>query len=151
MELVFWLVLMLILLLIEAATVGLVSLWFAAGSLVALISAMLGAPLWLQVVLFVLVSGVLLAALRPLTRKLLAPRIIRTNADSVIGSTGLVTDTVDNIAATGQVKLGPMYWTARSTTGAPIAPGTMIRVDRIEGVKVYVTAAPQAEDPQIQN
>lgn len=147
MDLIFWLVLMIVLLLIEAVTVGLVSLWFAAGSLFALIAAALGAPLWLQTLIFFLISGILLAALRPLTQKLLVPRITRTNVDSVIGSTGLVTAPVDNIAATGQVKLGAMYWTARSTTGELIAPGTMIRVDRIEGVKVFVTPVPTAENP----
>lgn len=136
-----WLVLMVLFCLVEASTVSMVSLWFAAGSLAAMIAAMLNAQLWLQVVLFFAVSGILLAALRPLVRKYLTPKLTKTNVDSVIGSTGLVTVAVDNIKAEGQVKLGTMVWTARSTTGDPIPEGTLIRVDRIEGVKVCVTPA----------
>ena len=85
------------------------------------------------------VSSVLLAALWPLTKKFLKPKLTATNVDSVIGSTGTVTATIDNLAASGQVKLGAMYWTARSTSGETIAEGIVIRVDRIEGVKVYVS------------
>jgi membrane protein implicated in regulation of membrane protease activity len=83
----------------------------------------------------------LLACLRPLARKHLTPRITRTNVDSVVGAQGFVTADIDNVAAAGQVKLGAMYWSARSTSGAPIPEGTLVRVDRIEGVKVYVSPA----------
>ena len=136
-----WLLLMVLFCVVEASTVSMVSLWFAAGSLVAMIAALLNAQLWLQVVLFFAVSGILLAALRPLVRKYLTPKLTKTNADSVIGATGLVTVAVDNIKAEGQVKLGAMVWTARSTSGDPIPVGTLVRVDRIEGVKVFVTPA----------
>ena len=91
--------------------------------------------------LFLLVSGVLLVTLWPLTKKYLNPKVTSTNIDSVIGSTGLVTAPIDNVSATGQVKLGAMEWTARSTSGAPIPEGTMVKVDKIEGVKVFVTPA----------
>ena len=80
-----------------------------------------------------------LIALRPLFRKFIRPRLTATNVDSVIGTTGLVTASVDNITAVGQVKLGAMEWTARSTSGAPIPAGTLVKVDRIEGVKAFVT------------
>jgi membrane protein implicated in regulation of membrane protease activity len=86
-------------------------------------------------------SGALLAALWPLTKRFLKPNLTATNVDSVIGSTGYVTAAIDNVAARGQVKLGAMEWTARSTTGTPISEGTLIRVDRIEGVKAYVSPA----------
>ena len=69
------------------------------------------------------------------------PKLTPTNVDSVIGSTGLVTVAIDNVSAAGQVKLGAMFWTARSTSGAPIPKDTLIRVDRIEGVKVFVSPA----------
>ena len=135
-----WLVLLVIFLLAEAATVTLVSLWFAAGSLAAMAVSLMGAPLWLQILVFLAVSVLLLAALRPLVRRYLKPRISKTNVDSVIGSQGFVTEAIDNLAACGQVKLGSMYWTARSTSGEPIPIGTRVRADRIEGVKVFVSA-----------
>ena len=86
-----------------------------------------------------MVSGALLLMLRPIVRRYLVPKITPTNVDSLVGSTGLVTEAIDNVTASGQVKLGAMEWTARSTTGENIPQGTLIRVDRIEGVKVYVT------------
>lgn len=138
---IIWLVLLVIFLIAEASTVTLVSLWFATGSLVALIAGLLGGPLWLQVGLFLLVATLSLIALRPLVRKFLTPKITATNVDSVIGSTGLVTAPIDNIAATGQVKLGAMVWTARSSSGTPIPEGTLVKVDKIEGVKVFVSPA----------
>jgi membrane protein implicated in regulation of membrane protease activity len=123
----------------EAATVTVISLWFAAGALAAMAAALLGAGIWLQIGVFLAVSAVALTALRPLVRKYLTPKLTATNVDSVIGSEGLVTAAIDNLTAQGQVKLGAMYWTARSTSGDPIAEGTRIRVDRIEGVKVFVS------------
>ena len=138
MDTIIWLVLLIVFLILEAVTVTMVSLWFAAGSLVAMIAAMLGAQIWLQAVLFLAVSGILLAALRPLVRKHITPKLTKTNVDAVIGSTGLVTVAIDNVTAEGQVKLGAMEWTARSVSGAPIAKGTLVKVDRIEGVKVFV-------------
>lgn len=138
---IIWLVLFVLLLLLEASTVSLVCIWFAAGSLVAMVIGLLGGPVWLQVLGFLVISAGLLLALRPLVRKYFNPRLTRTNADAVIGSTGLVTQAIDNAAAVGQVKLGAMYWTARSTSGEPLAEGTLIRADRIEGVKVFVSPA----------
>lgn len=142
MELVaiIWLGLLVFFLVVEAACpLHLVSLWFAAGSLVALIVYLLQGPLWLQVTLFLLVSCALLIALWPLSKKYLTPKLTATNVDSVIGSTGLVTAAVDNVRAEGQVKLGAMVWTARSTSGESIPEGTLVKVDRVEGVKVFVT------------
>ena len=140
----FWLVLTIALLAAEASTVTLVSLWFAAGALTAMVVSLLNGALWLQTGAFLAVSVVLLLALRPLARKYFTPKITKTNVDSVIGSTGLVTAPIDNLSATGQVKLGAMYWTARSTTGEPISEGTSVTVDRIEGVKVFVTAVKES-------
>ena len=138
---IIWLALLVLFLILEASTITLVSLWFAAGALAALLASLLHASIGVQIVLFVVVSACLLTLLRPLVRKYLDPKLTKTNADSIIGSTGLVTVAIDNISAAGQVKLGAMYWTARSTSGAAIPEGTLIRVDRIEGVKVFVTPA----------
>lgn len=134
-----WLGLVILFLIAEGATVSLISLWFAAGAVVAMFAALLGAGAWLQTGLFLVVSGALLLMLRPIVRRYLVPKITPTNVDSLVGSTGLVTESIDNVTASGQVKLGAMEWTARSTTGENIPQGTLIRVDRIEGVKVYVT------------
>ena len=141
----FWLILLVIFLVAEAGTVALVSLWFAAGALAALVAALLGGGMLWQMGMFLLVSAGLLLALRPWAKRYLNPKITRTNVDSVIGSAGLVTSEVDNVKATGQVKLGAMEWTARSTSGDPIPAGPMVTVDRIEGVKVFVTPVKEAQ------
>lgn len=139
-EVLIWLALMVIFLIIEAACpFHLVSIWFAVGALVSVFVSMLGGELWLQILLFVVVSCGLLGLLWPFTKKFLNPRLTKTNIDLVIGSEGYVTGAIDNLSATGQVKLGAMEWTARSSNGKPIPAGTLVRVDRIEGVKVYVT------------
>lgn len=139
---IIWLGLMVIFLIVEAACpFHLVSIWFAVGALIAVVVSMLGGPIWLQVTLFLVVSCALLIALWPLVRKFLTPKLTKTNVDSIIGSTGLVTIAIDNVAAVGQVKLGAMVWTARSTSGAPIGEGTLVLVDRVEGVKVFVSPA----------
>lgn len=137
----FWLALMVFFLMTEVATVGLVSLWFAAGALVAALVGLLGGGIGLQVAAFLLVSGALLALLRPFARKYLTPKITHTNVDSVVGTLGIITQAVDNLRSEGQVKLGAMTWTARSASGEPIAKGTTVRVDRIEGVKAIVSPA----------
>lgn len=142
MELVviLWMGLLVLFLIVEAACpLHLVSLWFAAGCLAALVVHFFGGALWLQITVFLVVSCVLLAALWPLSKKYLKPKLSATNVDSIIGSTGYVTAAVDNIHGKGQVKLGAMEWTARSTTGEAIPVETLVRVDRIEGVKVFVT------------
>ena len=135
---IIWLVLIVVFLMVEASTVTLVSLWFAAGSLAAMLMSLLNLPIWFQVCVFVIVSAVCLTALRPLVRKHINPKITKTNVDAVVGSTGLVTVAIDNVSAVGQVKLGAMYWTARSASGEPIPQDTLVRVTRIEGVKAFV-------------
>ena len=104
-----WFVLMLVFLIVEAVCAfHLVSIWFAAGSLVAMLIAFLNGPMWLQVTLFVLTSGALLALFWPLVKKFLNPGRTKTNIDAIIGSQGYVTADIDNIAAVGQVKLSSM-------------------------------------------
>ena len=136
-----WFVLTVILLIAEAATVTVISLWFAAGALAAMVTALLGGAVWIQTLVFVLVSAAALTALRPLVRKHLTPKLTATNIDSVIGSVGIVTGTIDNLTATGQVKLNGMEWSARSSSGDTLEVGTKVRVDKIEGVKVFVSPA----------
>ena len=136
-----WFILTLVFIFIEVNTVAMVSTWFAAGSVAAMLVSFLGGKLWLQAVVFFVVSAGLLLLLRPMVRKHFTPKLTKTNVDSVIGTTGVVTVEIQNNAASGQVKLGAMEWSARSTTGAVIPVGTLIRVDKIEGVKVFVSLA----------
>ena len=139
MEAIIWLVLMVGFLVAEAVTVTMVSLWFAAGALVALLVSLLHLKIWIQITLFILVSGVLLACLRPMVRRHFTPSLTRTNVDAIVGTKGVVTVEIDNVCAAGQVKLNGMEWSARSADGSIIPAGTLIRVDRIEGVKAFVS------------
>lgn len=142
-----WLVLMVGFLIFEASCpCHLVSIWFAAGALVAGIVALLNGAIWLQILLFVVVSCGLLIATFPLVKKFLKPKIVSTNVDSIIGTQGHVTEEIDNVDAMGQVKLGGMVWTARSASGEPIPKGTLVKVERIEGVKAFVSPVKVKEE-----
>lgn len=144
---VVWLILLIGFLIVEGACpIHLVSIWFAAGSLAALLTDLAGGALWLQILLFVLVSGGLLAMLWPMVRKYMRPNLTATNVDALVGTVGVVVSPIDNVGATGQVKLNGMEWTARSTSGENIPAETKVRVDRIQGAKVFVTPveAPEA-------
>lgn len=140
-EAIFWLAAMVIFMAAEAMTVTLVSIWFAVGALGAILVALLGGGLILQVTVFLALAVVLLMGLRGVVRKHFTPRITKTNIDSVIGATGIVITPVNNIAALGQVQVGGMEWSARSTTGSHIPAGAVVKVDKIEGVKVFVSLA----------
>ena len=134
-----WFALLVVFIWAEAATVNMVSAWFAIGSLASLITALLGGKMWLQVVIFLAVSGVMLALLRPVAKKYFTPKLTRTNVDALAGKTCLCVTAIDNLEGVGQVKIGDVEWSARSATGEPIPAGTEVRIDRVEGVKVYVT------------
>lgn len=148
---IIWLVLLLLFALSEAITVGLTSIWFAAGALCALIAALLGGPVWIQITLFLAVSLLCLAAVRPLAKRHLNDRVEPTNADRVIGAEAQVTKDIDNIHGKGAVIIRGMTWSARSQDDSVIAAGTRVRVLRIEGVKVFVepiTAPVVAGEPK---
>lgn len=137
---IMWLVTLILFLVAEGATAAVTTIWFAAGALVAMLAALLGAQVWLQVVLFVVVSVALLLSLRPLLKKYINPKKTRTNVDAIIGTEGMVLEKIDNLAGTGKVKLGGMEWSARSATGETIETGAVVKVEKIEGVKVFVKA-----------
>ena len=121
--------------LIEAATAALVSVWFVGGAVAALRVSLLGGALWLQILLFLAVSAVILALTRPLVKKM-AGHVQPTNLDQTIGASARVTEDIDDAAGTGAVDVKGKMWTAR---GATIPIGTEVTVERIEGVKLYVT------------
>ena len=146
-----WMVLMVGFLIIEGACpFHLVSIWFAAGALVASIVAMLHGALWLQITVFVVVSIGLLIGLLPFVKKVLNPGVVKTNVDALVEEKCYVTIAIDNITATGQVKLRGMEWTARSTTGDPIEAGTLVKVDKIEGVKAFVSPVAVKEEVSLE-
>lgn len=140
-EAIFWLVAMVVFILVEASTVALVSVWFAAGSLAAIVVALLGGSLGLQVAVCLAVAIILLLSMRGLVRRHFTPNLVATNIDTMAGREGIVIVPVDNLAARGQVSISGMEWTARSTTGKVLEEGTVVTVDRVEGVKVFVSAA----------
>ena len=135
---VFWLAALIALCAGEAATAGLVCIWFAAGALGAFLAALFGGPFWLQLIVFAAVSALALALIRPAAARHIRPRRSPTNDDRVVDQTALVTQPVDNEAGTGQVSVLGQVWSARSEGGAVIPAGAQVKVRRIEGVKVFV-------------
>ena len=135
---IIWVALLVIFMVGEGITVGLTAIWFAAGSLAALVCALLGGPLWLQITLFIVVSALCLLAIRPIAHKYLNSKVEPTNADRILGTEAVVTEDICNLQATGAVRIGGLVWSARSANDAPIPAGTLVRVLRIEGVKAFV-------------
>lgn len=144
-----WLVALILFGIAEAATVGLVSIWFAAGAAVAMIVSALSGPIWLQVLVFLAVSVVLLALLRPFVNRVSNPNKQATNADRHIGQQALVIEEINNLADTGAVKLDGVVWSARSEQGEIIPVGRLIEVKRIAGVKLYVAEVPKTETASV--
>lgn len=134
-----WLCVIVLMLIIEAAAPGLVSIWFALGGVVALISSILKAPLWLQVFWFVAVSVASLIFTRPLAKKYVNSRVVATNADRVLGCDVVVTEDINNVRGTGAVSHEGKIWTARSVDDGILIPaGEIVEAVRIEGVKLFV-------------
>lgn len=141
MLMLLWLVALIVFAGAEAATpTALVSIWFALGALGALITSAITHSFWIQLVVFLLVSCLCFALLRPLVRRYVTPRTERTNADRLLGQEAEVTEAIDNVSGTGQVRVGGQVWTARTESehGAPLMPGARVTVLRIEGVKLIV-------------
>ncbi len=141
----FWIIAMVVFLVIEAVTVGIVSIWFAIGALFAMVTAMLGANLWVQIAVFLVVSAVALYFTRPLVKKYVNSKVEPTNADMLIGKECRVVETIDNISGTGAVYVDGKTWTARTIDEEIIPEGQLVKAERIEGVKLIVSKiAPEA-------
>lgn len=137
--LVFWAVAIVVFGILEAITAQLVSIWFVIGSVGALIAAVCKAPIWIQIVIFIVISVLALLLTKPLVKKYIKPKMQKTNADRCIGSEGIVLEEINNLAATGQVKVNGNVWTARASNGEIIPVDTVVIIDKIEGVKLLVT------------
>ena len=134
----FWLIAFIVLVASEAATAGLVCIWFAMGAVGGFLVAIAGGHFWLQLIVFAVVSALTLALVRPTASRFFRPRRSPTNADRVVDQTASVIETINNGAGTGQVNVLGQIWTARSQLDVVIPVGSQVRVRRIEGVKVFV-------------
>ena len=133
-----WLAAIIALAAVEALTVQFVSIWFAGGAVCSLIAYLLGANTTVQLVTFIIASAALLICTRPVVRNLQRGRVERTNADSLIGKTAVITQSIDNIAGEGEAKINGNYWSARSADGTPVEKDSVVTVEKIDGVKLIV-------------
>jgi len=136
---VIWLVILVGCLVVEIATLGLTSIWFAIGALASTVAALLGLPLWMQNTLFVVVSLIFLFFTRPIAVRYFNKDRIRTNAESLIGKQAIVTSEIDNLQGAGQVMVSGQEWSARTTDDAMKLPvGVVVEITAIQGVKLIV-------------
>ena len=124
---------------LEALTAGLISIWFVVGGIASLLCAILGAGTLFQIVVFIAVAAAALILTRPLIRRYTQGKSIPTNADRVLGQTAKVTEAINNENSTGAVYVDGKTWTARTTDGDVIPAGTVVQIERMEGVKLFVT------------
>lgn len=143
-----WLIVFVACIVIEIITMGLTTIWFAGGALVAAVGAALNAPLWLQIVLFVAVSLVLLYFTRPVAVKYFNKDRVRTNAESLVGKQAIVISEIDNLQGIGQVTVGRQEWSARTAIeGITLPVGSVVIVRAISGVKLVVEEKPMQGMP----
>lgn len=139
MEVIVWLVLLILFILIEIATLGLTTIWFAGGALAAVILAALKLPVWLQIMAFIIVSFALLYFTRPVAVKYFNKDRVKTNVESMIGRQAIVISEIDNLQGIGQVTVGGQEWSARSQQeGVTFPEGTVVRIVAVSGVKLMV-------------
>ena len=142
-----WLIIFVACFVIEIITMGLTTIWFAGGSLVAAVSAAFSAPLWLQLLLFVAVSFVLLYFTRPIAVKYFNKDRIKTNVESLIGKQAIVISEIDNLQGIGQVTVGGQEWSARTVKdGITLPVGCVVVIRAINGVKLMVEEKEQKQE-----
>ena len=139
-----WLVVLIVSIGVEVATLGLTSIWFAGGAVVAVIVAAFHGPVWLQILLFFAVSLLLLFFTRPVAVRYFNKDRVRTNVESMIGRQAIVTSEIDNLQGIGQVTVGGQEWSARTEAdGMNLQPGTVVDIVAVNGVKLIVKVDPQ--------
>lgn len=145
-----WLIILVLLVIGELMTLGLTTIWFSAGALAAILVAIPGGPVWLQILVFAVVSLVLLYFTRPIAMKYFNKNRTKTNVESMIGREGVVKKEIDNLGGKGQVLVGGMEWTARSAGSNGIPEGTVVVIRAVSGVKLIVepSAMPQEANRQ---
>lgn len=139
MEAICWLAVLIVLLLVEIATLGLTTIWFAGGALIACVAALLHASIWVQIVLFLVISVLLLLFTRPVAVRYMNKNRTKTNVDSMAGKEAVVTEDIDNLKAQGVVQVNGLEWTARAENNQDVIPkGSVVEVTRVDGVKLIV-------------
>ena len=138
---IFWLVLLVLFVIIEAVTLSLVTIWFAVGCVAAFIAAMLGVEPNVQWLIGLAVSVVVLLICRPIARKQMEQGVEPTNVDSLVGKTCLVKEEINNLKGTGQIAVGDLEWSARSVDDEIISTDERVIIEKIEGVKAFVKKA----------
>ena len=138
MEMIFWLIVFIALLVIEIATLGLTTIWFAAGALVAFLAAFIGFGVPVQVIIFLAVSIILLILTRPIAMKYFNQERQKTNVESLIGQKAIVTEEVNSLQATGKVEVNGMEWSAKTEESDRIEANTVVSIKGIQGVKLIV-------------
>ena len=133
-----WLVIAVVLGIFEAATVALVSIWFAIGAVAAMVPAYFNAPFWVQILVFILVSALCFVFTRPFFKKIIRVNKQPTNVDRLGGQEGVATDDIENIECRGKVFISGLTWSARSETGELIPQGAVVTVKKIEGATLVV-------------
>ena len=140
-EVISWLIVFIVLIGAELATLQLVSIWFAVGALGALIASLAGAGIELQLVVFIALSLLLLILVKPATSRLMRKNVTKTNVDSLVGQTGKVTSLINNLNGYGTVSVRGQEWTAASLDDQVIIEeGTTVIIRKISGVKLIVEA-----------
>ena len=142
---IIWLIVLVVCLVVEISTLGLTSIWFAGGALLAMLIAMIGGPLWLQVLIFLVTSVVWLIFTRPIAKKYFNKNREKTNVNSKIGKQAIVTVTIDNLKGEGEIVTEGMEWTARSLDASVIEEGSIVIIEKIEGVKAIVSIRKEGE------
>ena len=142
---IIWLIVLVVCLVVEFSTLGLTSIWLAGGALLSMIIALIGGPLWLQILVFLVASIVLLIFTRPVATKYFNKNRTKTNVNSIAGRQAIVTETIDNLKGMGQIVTNGMEWTARSLDDSVIEEGAVVTIEKIEGVKAIVKMKKEGE------
>ncbi len=143
---IIWLIIMVICLVVEALTMGLATIWFAAGAFVAMILSLLGVPIGIQIAVFLVVSIACLIYIYPLVKNIIRPGKEKTNYEAVINKIGIVTGTIDNMKAQGQVKVNGQIWSAKAIDNIVIEEGNEVMIQEVIGVKLMVKEIQQGEE-----
>lgn len=143
-QVIFWVIVLIVAIVIELATLGLTTVWFAGGALIAAVAAAFSLPIWFQILLFLAVSLVLMVFTRPVAVKYFNKDRVRTNVESLVGRQAIVISEIDNLQGIGQVTVGGQEWSARSEDDRlHIDVGAVVNVVAVSGVKLVVRLDPQ--------
>lgn len=140
-----WLVIVAVMLIIEIFTMGLTTIWFSIGALASAIAAAFGAPLVIQIVLFVVVSLLIMFLVRPFAMRVVNKERMKTNIDAVVGEQAVVQETIDNLKEQGKVIFRGVDWMARSIDNSLISEGELVQIEEVSGVKLVVKRADKSE------